>query len=268
MCIKLHQGLENDPVDIGTIVPVGPWCISLAAVDLESMAVAQRRQRWLIVGVGAYVAASLVANIASVRQVEILGLAVDAGTLTYPLTFTLRDLIHKVAGRSAARTTILLACVANIAMVGALWAASALPADLAVGPQVEFGHLLVPAGRIAIASVLAALLAELADTEIYHHYVMRFGHRFQWGRVLTSNAVSIPMDSVLFTLVAFAGDLPRSVVIEIIVANVIIKGLTTFVTWPLIYAVPELDPELSSARFDETGSPRSSLHASVEPGSR
>ncbi len=54
--------------------------------------------RVLLVVSGAYVAAQMMADIASLRIVLLGGFAVDAGTLVYPLTFTLRDLVHKVGG--------------------------------------------------------------------------------------------------------------------------------------------------------------------------
>lgn len=196
---------------------------------------------WLIVTVSVYVASSLVANIMSIRAVSILGWAVDAGTLTYPLTFTIRDMIHKVGGKRAARTAIVTTAGLNVAMALALWAAAVLPADMTVGPQREFGEVLVTTWRIVLASVLAQMVAEFADTEIYQRFVDRFGHRIQFGRVLASNAVSVPLDSVLFCVVAFGGVFPRSVIIEIIVANIVIKGISSVATAPLIYLVPDFD---------------------------
>ena len=120
-----------------------------------------------------------------------------------------------------------------------------LPADPGVGPQREFGSVLGSTWRIVAASIVAQLLAELADTEVYHRYVVRFGTRRQFGRVLASNAVSIPLDSVLFTVIAFAGVFPSSTVTQIIVANVVVKGLASFLAWPMIYAVPEVDSTLA-----------------------
>ncbi len=199
----------------------------------------QRRTTWLIVTVSVYVASSLVANVMSIRAVSILGWAVDAGTLTYPLTFTIRDMIHKVGGKRAARTAILATAGLNVAMAFALWAAAVLPADMSVGPQTEFGDVLVTTWRIVAASVLAQMVAEFADTEIYQRFVNRFGHRVQFGRVLASNAVSVPLDSVLFSVVAFSGVFPRSVIVEIIVANIVIKGISSVATAPMIYLVPD-----------------------------
>ena len=93
--------------------------------------------------------------------------------------------------------------------------------------------------RIVAASVIAQVIAELADTEVYHRFVLRFGHRAQWGRVLTSNVIAIPIDSVLFVAIAFGGDIPFSVAVSIVWANIAVKGLATIVSVPLIYAVPE-----------------------------
>ena len=59
-----------------------------------------------------YVACSILANVMSVRILRIgpdwASFSIDAGTLTYPLTFTLRDLVHKVGGRHVARVVILV----------------------------------------------------------------------------------------------------------------------------------------------------------------
>lgn len=207
----------------------------------------RRSQQWLLVAVAGYAALSIMANVMSVRVLRIgpdwASFSVDAGTLTYPLTFTLRDLVHKVGGRSAARTVIVATAALNLIAAGGMWAAANLPADSAVSAPAQdlFGPVLTPVLRITLASVVAQVVAELADTEVYHRFVQRFGHRSQWGRVLSSNAVAIPVDSVIFVAIAFGGVVPFSVAASIVWANIVVKGLTSFVSVPLIYAVPE-DP--------------------------
>ena len=68
---------------------------------MEERSLPRGARSLLIVG-GAYVAAQMMADIASLRIITIAGYAVDAGTLIYPFTFTLRDLVHKIAGKEAA----------------------------------------------------------------------------------------------------------------------------------------------------------------------
>jgi uncharacterized PurR-regulated membrane protein YhhQ (DUF165 family) len=57
--------------------------------------------------------------------------------------------------------------------------------------------------------------------------------------VLISNAVSIPIDSLIFCWGAFGLMLPNSVVWSIFFANVIVKGLVTVVSLPAVYLVKE-----------------------------
>lgn len=204
-----------------------------------------RALTWLLVATAGYVACSILANVMSVRILRVgpdwASFSIDAGTLTYPLTFTLRDLIHKVGGRRMARVVILSTAVLNVFAAIAFWATAALPGDASVlSPAQEwFGPVLTPVLRITAASVIAQVVAELLDTEVYHRFVLRFGHRMQWGRVLASNAVSIPVDSIVFVAIAFGGVVPFSVAVSIVWANVVLKGLTSVATVPLIYAVPE-----------------------------
>lgn len=197
-----------------------------------------RSVRALLIVVGAYIAAQMLADIASLRIISVGGFAVDAGTLIYPFTFTLRDLIHKIAGVSAARTVIFLAAGINVFMAGFFWMVARLPADQFTGPQLEFGVALSPVWGIVIASILAEVISELIDTEAYSWWVNRFGERRQWGRVLVSNAVAIPIDSAVFVGLATAfGVFPPEVAWSIFWVNVVFKGLVTVVSIPWIYWV-------------------------------
>ena len=198
-----------------------------------------RTLRTIVVVCVLYVSAQIFADIASLRILFIAGFSIDGGTLIYPFTFTLRDMVHKVAGESVARTLIFLAAGINLLMAGLFWLVSVLPADMFVGEQAEFGLVLAPVFRIVLASIVAEVISELIDTEIYSLWVKRFKDRLQWGRVLASNAVSVPIDSAVFVLIAFWGDLPAEVVFSIFLANIIVKGFVTVLSIPGIYAVKD-----------------------------
>lgn len=201
----------------------------------------------LVVACILYVAAQIFADITSLRIVMLLGLSIDAGTLVYPFTFTLRDVVHKVGGAGVARLVIFTAAIINLLMALLFWIVAALPPDMAVGPQAEFGLVLAPVWRIVIASITAEVIANLIDTQVYELWVRRFGDRAQWGRVVASNAVSVPVDSALFVVIAFAGDLPPDVVFSIFIANVLIKGAVSMLLIPAIYAVQDRRKMTASA---------------------
>jgi uncharacterized integral membrane protein (TIGR00697 family) len=189
----------------------------------------------------AYIAAQLLSDITSLKIIPFFGFAMDAGTLIYPITFTLRDLVHKVVGRKGARVMIIAAAVINLFMAGLFWVVSRFPYDPSAGPQPDWDSVLAPVWRIVVASILAEVISELVDTEIYHLWVTRITERFQWARVLSSNAVSLPVDSLLFVWVAFGGVFEAAVVWQIFWANVLVKGVVTLVSLPAIYLVRDGD---------------------------
>jgi uncharacterized PurR-regulated membrane protein YhhQ (DUF165 family) len=85
------------------------------------------------------------------------------------------------------------------------------------------------------------VVAELIDTEGYRFWVEKVTQKYQWARVLVSNSISVPIDSLIFVWIAFGGVMPGKVVWSIFISNVIIKGLTTLVSLPGIYLVKEKD---------------------------
>jgi hypothetical protein len=192
-----------------------------------------------IIVIAAYIAAQMIADIASVK-IGILGtLAVDMGTFIYPITFTLRDVVHKVLGKRNARILIISAGAINLFMAAyLLWAAN-FPSDPSWGLGEQFSAILAPIWRIVIASIIAEVVSELVDTEIYHLFVTRITTRYQWARVLVSNSVSVPVDNLLFALGAFAFVLPWEIVWEIFLVNLVVKYGVTLLSLPLIYMVPE-----------------------------
>ena len=192
-----------------------------------------------IVVISLYIAAQLLSDIASLKISLIAGFSLDAGTFIYPLTFTIRDLIHKRLGKLAARKIIILAAGINLFMAFFFHFVAWLPQDPAWGLGKEFTTILGPVWRIVIASIMAEVFSELIDTEIYHLWQSRITTKYQWMRVLSSNAVSIPIDSLIFCWGAFGFLLPHDVVWSIFFANVIIKGAVTIISLPSIYLVKE-----------------------------
>jgi len=192
-----------------------------------------------IIVISLYIAAQLLSDVASLKISLIAGFSMDAGTLIYPLTFTIRDLIHKRLGKMAARKIIILAAGINLFMALFFHFVAWLPQDPAWGLGKEFTAILGPVWRIVIASIIAEVFSELIDTEIYHLWQSRITTKYQWMRVLSSNAVSIPIDSLIFCWGAFGFLLPHDVVWSIFFANVIVKGAVTIISLPSIYLVKE-----------------------------
>ncbi|HEY9556886.1 MAG TPA: queuosine precursor transporter [Acidimicrobiales bacterium] len=206
--------------------------------------------RVAIAAVGAYVGAQVIADVTSLKIGSVTGRAVDLGTFIYPITFTLRDLVHKALGRRAARTLVITAALVNLFMAAYLQWAAQVPSDPSYALGAEFQAVLAPLWRITLASIAAEVISELVDTEVYHWFVHRVTTRHQWARVAVSNAVSVPLDNVIFAVCAFGAipglrdhalTLPWTVVWEIFIVNLTVKALVSAASLPLIYLTPDRD---------------------------
>lgn len=223
--------------------------------EAETPAVAPRAAavsfgRMAIIATASYAGAQMLSDIASLKIGLVAGFAVDMGTFIYPITFTLRDVVHKILGKRNAQTLIIMAAVINLFMAVYLAWVARVPSDPAWGLGDSFSAILGPVWRIVIASILAEIVSELVDTEIYHWFVTRVTTRYQWARVLTSNSVSIPIDNLIFAVVAFGPlpglensplSLPWPVVGQIFLFNLVVKYAVTILSLPLIYTTPDPD---------------------------
>ncbi len=187
--------------------------------------------------ISAYIGAQMLADIASVKLGVVAGLTVDMGTFIYPITFTLRDMAHKVIGRAATRLLILAAALVNVAMALYLWWCAGVASDPEWGRGAEFAAILGPLPRIVLASILAEVASQMANTEVYQWFVTRVTRRRQWARTLISNGVAIPIDTLMFSVIAFAGTVSWRAVGEIFLFNLLVKAAVSLLSVPLVYTV-------------------------------
>ncbi len=206
--------------------------------------------RVALVAVGTYVGVQVISQVTSLKIGTVTGRAVDMGTFVYPITFTLRDVVHKAAGRRAARIVIATSAGVNLFLALYLSWVADQPSDASYPLGDEFSAVLGPIWRIVIASLLAMVVSELIDTEVYHWWVTKVTTRHQWLRVVVSNAVSVPIDNLIFAVGAFAplfflsraqqdASLPWEAVWDVFWVNLVLKGLVSVASIPLIYATPD-----------------------------
>lgn len=202
----------------------------------------------IVLIIGTYVAAQLLADVSATKLVQIGKVVMPGGSLIFALTFTLRDVVHKRLGREWAHAAIAVAAGLNIGVAAYLYLVAQLgwPEFYAHGEAWGSIFALVPA--ITLGSIAAELVSQSVDTEIYHRWKLRFADAPQWTRVLVSNAVSIPVDSIVFTALAFvllpplfgAEAMPLANAIgRLASGQVLYKALVAIISIPLIYLVKD-----------------------------
>lgn len=144
-----------------------------------------------------YVLSILAANYTAATLIQVWVFQVAVGTLFFGATFTLRDYIHNKYGKHTAYKAIAAVLILSV---------------------IQSAIMNVPV-RIIIASALALVISEVTDTNIYQRLI----DRSWFTRVTRSNAVSVVLDSLLFSLIAFLGVMPVGILVSKIVTDVLIK---------------------------------------------
>lgn len=187
-----------------------------------------------------YVSFQIISNILSTKIALLPGLnwAVDGGTILYPLTFTLRDFVHKTLGKAKARQIVILAAIVNLLAVGCFIVIGAMTPDPSWPFQEAYQAILLPVWRITIASIVAQVTSELIDTEIFSRIYKKYS---DWPAVMISNSIALVVDSIIFSIIAFLGILPMEVLWQIILTNVVIKFVLSIVSSPTIKLIPRTE---------------------------
>jgi uncharacterized integral membrane protein (TIGR00697 family) len=193
----------------------------------------------IITVIALYISFQIFSDILAIKVASLFGIAFPAAIIIYPFTFTLRDMVHKTLGKKNTKKVVILAGILNLLMVALFQLAIWLPPAETWGIQNEFSMVLGSVWRIVIASILAEIVSQLVDTEVYSFYVNKITKKYQWGRVLFSNLISAPIDSVLFIFLAFYGTQPMTVIWSMIGVQIVMKWIMAVVSIPGIYLVKD-----------------------------
>lgn len=159
---------------------------------------------------------AFVANYYAATFVEVGSLTFAVGTLTFALAYTLADYIRRYHGRTA--TIIAVAAGA----IGTLAYTLAFDGGL---------------GRIVLASLISLVVASSVDIRLQ---TALLGGPI-WRLVLISNAVSLLVDTVVFTLLAFYG-VAGIAIPNLIAGDYLVKIVMSLISIPMIYSVASLVP--------------------------
>jgi len=160
---------------------------------------------------GFFVAVLVLTPALSTKFILLGPLVVPGATLLFPFAFVINDVLTEVYGWARSRRVIWTGLACQLLAALSFWVVGALPAP-AFWPHAEsYRVILGLAPRIALASLLAYLAGEFANSIVLSR--MKFAHGGQTGlrqswRFLASTLVGQAVDSTVFMLVAFGGALP------------------------------------------------------------
>lgn len=183
-----------------------------------------------------FVAVLLISNIASTKIVQLGWLTFDGGTLLFPLSYIFADILTEVYGFQKSRRVIWLGFFCACVMSAILYVVGMLPAAADWGNQSAYDAILGQAPRIVAASLIAYLCGEFINSFILAKMKVWTAGKWLWSRTIGSTVVGEFVDSTLFILIAFAGVLPNSLLVTLIVSNYVFKTGIEILFTPVTYA--------------------------------
>ncbi len=183
-----------------------------------------------------FITCLITANIVAVKLISIGGLILPAAIIIFPLSYIFGDILTEVYGFRAARKVIWLGFLCNLIAVLAIWIGGLLPAaPFWEDKQAAYDTILGYVPRVLLASFVAYLIGEFANSFVLAKMKIKTKGRWLWTRTIGSTIVGQGLDSAIFITIAFAGT-PEFVAISIVHLWLVKTGYETVAT-PFTYAV-------------------------------
>lgn len=182
----------------------------------------------------------LLANILEVKIIKSGYFTVTAGLMLFPVTYILNDCIVEVWGYRKSRLVIWLGFTANLIAALFTWIAVLLPPDPVWNGQEAFEAIFTVTPRITLASLVAFIAGSFVNAYIMSRMkVASKGKRFSL-RAIVSTLAGEGIDSVVFFPAAFWGILPGETIVNLIIAQALLKTLYEIAVLPVTIRVVKL----------------------------
>ena len=182
---------------------------------------------------GLFVMTLIVSNITSIKVVAIGPLVFDAGTILFPLSYIVGDIVTEVYGYRKMRSLLYVGVVSLILTMTTFWVVQILPASPDWPNQVAYESILGVVWRIVLASVTALFLGEIMNAYVMARMKVRSKGKNLWVRMISSSVVGSAIDTVVFSTVAFLGTMPFDALAQLMITVFLIKITTEVIVSPL-----------------------------------
>lgn len=181
----------------------------------------------------------VLSNIISAKMLRVPyfdNFSIPAGLITYPLTFLLSDLTTEIYGSKKAKLMVYIALGMAILSCGIIQGALMLP-NADKENQQAFESILGVHGIIIFSSLVAYVIAQILDIQLYALIKKWTGERFLWIRNNGSTLVSQIADTITVNLIFLKWGLGMEMkqVILIMVFSYLYKAFFSLACTPLFY---------------------------------
>lgn len=191
--------------------------------------------------------ATVIANLQVIKTIELFGLTATMGNIIYGTAFLATDILNEKYGKKQAKKAVWMGFSTLIAMtiiMQMVLVFEPAPSDFA---QESLSTLFGIVPMIAIGSLTAYIISQYFDVWVYDKFKRMFPSDKQlWIRNNGSTMISQLIDTAIFCSIAFLGQYPFPIWLEIFFTTYIIKFLVAALDTPFFYLAKKM-PEKEEA---------------------
>ncbi len=192
----------------------------------------------VIVGI-LFTAFLILSNLTAFKLVQYAGLIFPAGLIFFPITYIFDDILTEVYGFKVSRRVIWTALVANaIIVLGTLATIYLNPAPY-WHDQGAYALIYQAVPRVLIASMFGYLVGEFTNSIILAKLKILTSGRYFWLRAISSTAIGVGIDTVIFIHIAFLLTVPYYLIWKIILSMYFFKVLYETLALPITFKLSQ-----------------------------
>ncbi|MDH5803771.1 MAG: queuosine precursor transporter [Gemmatimonadota bacterium] len=192
---------------------------------------------------GVFLTSLTLGNVVGVTKFVDLGIfQIPAGLLAYPFTFLATDLVSELYGRKRAQALVWVGFAMNIFMLFLMWLGKILPDASGVsGATSTFDSVWAFMKPNVIASMVAYLIAQSVDVQLFHFWKKLTNGRHLWLRNNGSTMGSQIIDTVtILTILYWSGGLGGDIdsvgkLVPLMLSSYAFKFTFAIIDTPLFY---------------------------------
>ena len=187
---------------------------------------------------------TILANVQVLITLKLFGFTATLGNIIYASGFLVTDILSENYGRKDAQKAVAIGFFSLITTTiimntCLLFMPADDPSSAAMFESLKGIFSLMP--RITVASLTAYLISQKHDVWSYHFWKNIFSEdKHIWIRNNLSTMISQFIDSVIFTIIAFTGILPKEVMFEIFITTYVLKWLVAAADTPFLYIAAKM----------------------------
>ncbi len=185
---------------------------------------------------------TILANLQVIKTIEIFGLTATLGNAMYGTAFLVTDILNEKYGKKEAQKAVWLGFFTLLIMTVIMQMVLVFqphPEDIA---QESLSTIFFLIPRIVLGSLAAYLIAQFADVYIFSFLKKKFPKDSQfWIRNNGSTMISQLLDTLVFTTIAFLGEYPFDIWLEIFITTYILKWIVSLLDTPFGYIAKKMN---------------------------